>query len=150
MIVVLSLLSIDLTAQNDVWIVEDGSVCMTPLKAAKYANMKDSLNRLYIQNQLLEDALQNSTIVVSATSETINTMLKKKKLLEHKITVLEERLNLKSDKIMLYSDELDNCSVLLNKSNKTIKNQKSVIIVTSTLASVGIVALIVTILTIVI
>jgi len=132
-----------------VWLGPDSSICMTQSKAAKLANARDSLTQLYIENQLISNALRNSNIVVRASDASITNLLEQKTVLEQKIKVLEERLNLKTDKIMLYMDEVDECNIMLENTNRKLKRQKTLTIVTSTITGVSIVGIIVSVLIIV-
>ena len=131
------------------WLGPDSSICMTQSKAAKLANARDSLTQLYIENQLISNALRNSNIVVRASDASITNLLEQKTVLEQKIKVLEERLNLKTDKIMLYMDEVDECNIMLENTNKKLKKQKTLTIVTSTITGISIVGIIVSVLIIV-
>ena len=143
------LTQIDSTSLPRAWSGPDGSICMTLGRAALLLNAEDSLKQLYEMNGLLEEALMDSRILAQLNTETINNLLAQKVTLQSKIKVLEDRLNLKSDKITLYLDELQECDMALDKANKKLKRQKTATTVTSIISGSAIVAIIVTVLTIV-
>lgn len=131
------------------WQGPDGSICMTMGRAAKLLNAEDSLQILYIQNTMLENVILDANLVISLSEEAMDNLMIQKMVLQSKIKVLEDRLNLKSDKIMLYLEEIDECSIKLTKANKKLKRQKTATTITSVIGSSAIVAVIVTVLIIV-
>lgn len=131
------------------WAGPDGSICMTQERAALLLNAEDSLNQLYIMNSLIEDALIDCRTLTQISEESINNLIEQKLTLQAKIKLLEERLHLKNDKIMLYLEEVDECNIALTNANKKLKRQKTATTITSVVGASALVAIIVTVLTIV-
>ena len=119
---------------------------MTQERAASLLNSEDSLQQLYVMNSLLEDALRDSRILVNAKTETLENLMFQKIELQRKIEVIENRLDIKSDKITLCIKEVHECSIALDNANKKLKKQKIATTVTTIIGSTALVAVIVTVL----
>jgi len=135
-------------SQTDVWAGPDSSICMTKEKAAELANMMDSLSNLYTLNELLEETIRNSDIVIKSSEEALSNLFNQKTALENKILSLEEQLNIRSDKESLLKEEVEQCSIVLLKANKQIKRQKTTMTITGTVAGISLIGIIISILVI--
>lgn len=121
---------------------------MTKEKAAELANMMDSLSNLYTLNELLEETIRNSDIVIKSSEEALSNLFNQKTALENKILSLEEQLNIRSDKESLLKEEVEQCSIVLLKANKQIKRQKTTMAITGTVAGISLIGIIISILVI--
>tara|TARA_R110000851_G_scaffold80194_2_gene176638 strand:+ start:1794 stop:2165 length:372 start_codon:yes stop_codon:yes gene_type:complete len=121
---------------------------MTKEKAAELANMMDSLSNLYTLNELLEETIRNSDIVIKSSEEALSNLFNQKTALENKILSLEEQLNIRSDKESLLKEEVEQCSIVLLKANKQIKRQKTTMTITGTVAGISLIGIIISILVI--
>lgn len=119
---------------------------MTKEKAAELANMMDSLSNLYTLNELLEETIRNSDIVIKSSEEALSNLFNQKTALENKILSLEEQLNIRSDKESLLKEEVEQCSIVLLKANKQIKTQKTTIAITGTVAGISLIGIIISVL----
>ena len=144
----LQLVSLQGYSQTDVWAGSDSSICMTKEKAAELANMMDSLSNLYTLNELLEETIRNSDIVIKSSEEALSNLFNQKTALENKILSLEEQLNIRSDKESLLKEEVEQCSIVLLKANKQIKRQKTTMTITGTVAGISLIGIIISILVI--
>jgi UTP-glucose-1-phosphate uridylyltransferase len=121
---------------------------MTKEKAAELANMMDSLSNLYTLNELLEETIKNSDIVIKSSEEALSNLFNQKTALENKILSLEKQLNIRSDKESLLKEEVEQCSIVLLKANKQIKRQKTTMTITGTVAGISLIGIIISILVI--
>ena len=121
---------------------------MTKEKAAELANMMDSLSNLYTLNELLEETIRNSDIVIKSSEGALSNLFNQKTALENKILSLEEQLNIRSDKESLLKEEVEQCSIVLLKANKQIKRQKTTMAITGTVAGISLIGIIISILVI--
>lgn len=121
------------------WIGPDGSVCMTAERAAVLLNAEDSLVILYELNLLNETVLLDYRNIVSTSKESLKNLLNQKQELERKIAEFEERLNIKSDKVIILEQEVSEKSILLIETEKKFKRQKTLTIVTSTIGGVALI-----------
>lgn len=119
---------------------------MTKEKAAELANMMDSLSNLYTLNELLEETIRNSDIVIKSSEEALSNLFNQKTALENKILSLEEQLNIRSDKESLLKEEVEQCSIVLLKANKQIKTQKTTMAITGTVAGISLIGIIISVL----
>jgi UTP-glucose-1-phosphate uridylyltransferase len=119
---------------------------MTKEKAAELANMMDSLSNLYTLNELLEETIKNSDIVIKSSEEALSNLFNQKTALENKILSLEKQLNIRSDKESLLKEEVEQCSIVLLKANKKIKRQKTTMAITGTVAGISLIGIIVSVL----
>jgi UTP-glucose-1-phosphate uridylyltransferase len=119
---------------------------MTKEKAAELANMMDSLSNLYTLNELLEETIKNSDIVIKSSEEALSNLFNQKTALENKILSLEKQLNIRSDKESLLKEEVEQCSIVLLKANKQIKRQKTTMAITGTVAGISLIGIIVSVL----
>ena len=76
--ILLQLASLQGYSQTDVWPGPDSSICMTKKKAAELANMMDSLSNLYTLNELLEETIRNSDIVIKSSEEALSNLFNQK------------------------------------------------------------------------
>jgi hypothetical protein len=130
--------SIGLTQDSvSAWINVDGNVCMTPTKAAQLLNDSDSLDVLYGENKLIEQALLDCQILASLKDEVLDDMLERKKELESKIEVLEERLQVRDTKVKLSAKEIDECNLILDKNNKKLKKARTATAIVSVVGGVS-------------
>ena len=147
-VILLQLASLQGYSQTDVWPGPDSSICMTKKKAAELANMMDSLSNLYTLNELLEETIRNSDIVIKSSEEALSNLFNQKIVLENKILNLEEQLDIRSDKESLLKEEVEQCSIVLLKANKQIKRQKTTMTITGTVAGISLIGIIISILVI--
>lgn len=145
-VTLLQLVSLQGYSQTDIWPGPDSSICMTKEKAAELANMMDSLSNLYTLNELLEETIKNSDIVIKSSEEALSNLFNQKTALENKILSLEKQLNIRSDKESLLKEEVEQCSIVLLKANKQIKRQKTTMAITGTVAGISLIGIIVSVL----